>query len=48
MASESMYRQRCASGMMSYMGIIYLCGIVVNSGIILVDFINKERKTPPM
>ena len=29
--------------MMSFMGIILLVGIVVNNGIILVDFINQER-----
>ncbi|MCX7828853.1 MAG: efflux RND transporter permease subunit [Thermanaerothrix sp.] len=30
--------------MMSFMGIILLVGIVVNNGIILVDFINQERE----
>ena len=29
---------------MSYMGVILLVGIVVNNGIILVDFINQERE----
>ena len=37
----------CKLDMMSYMGLIFLCGIVVNNGIILVDFINRARKTNP-
>ena len=33
----------CKLDIMSYMGIILLVGIVVNNGIILIDFINQER-----
>ena len=33
----------CKLDIMSYMGLILLVGIVVNNGIILIDFINQER-----
>ena len=39
-----LYLSGCKLDMMSYMGIIFLVGIVVNNGIILVDFINQERR----
>jgi len=38
-----LYLTGCKLDMMSYMGLILLVGIVVNNGIILVDFINQER-----
>ena len=38
-----LYLMNCKLDMMSYMGIILLVGIVVNNGIILVDFINQNR-----
>lgn len=34
----------CKLNMMSYMGLILLVGIVVNNGIILIDFIKQERE----
>lgn len=39
-----LYLTGCKLEMMSYIGLIFLVGIVVNNGIILVDFINQERK----
>ena len=39
-----LYLAGCKLDMMSYMGIILLVGIVVNNGIILVDFINQYRE----
>lgn len=38
-----MYIMGCKLDTMAYMGIILLVGIVVNNGIILVDFINQNR-----
>ena len=38
-----LYVTGCKLDILSYMGIILLVGIVVNNGIILVDFINQER-----
>ncbi len=38
-----LYLTGCKLDMMSYMGIILLIGIVVNNGIILVDFIEQQR-----
>lgn len=38
-----LYLSGCKLDILSYMGIIFLVGIVVNNGIILVDFINQER-----
>ncbi len=38
-----LYLANCKLDMMSYIGLILLVGIVVNNGIILVDFINNER-----
>ncbi len=38
-----LFLANCKLDMMSYMGLILLVGIVVNNGIILVDFINQER-----
>lgn len=38
-----LYFTGCKLDMMSYMALIFLVGIVVNNGIILVDFINQER-----
>ncbi|MDD3396684.1 MAG: efflux RND transporter permease subunit [Acidaminococcaceae bacterium] len=38
-----LFLTNCKLDMMSYMGLILLVGIVVNNGIILVDFINQER-----
>jgi HAE1 family hydrophobic/amphiphilic exporter-1 len=39
-----LYLTNCKLDMMSYIGLILLVGIVVNNGIILVDFINSERE----
>ncbi len=39
-----LYLTGCKLDMMSYMGLILLVGIVVNNGIILVDFINQNRE----
>ena len=38
-----LYLLDCRLDVMAYMGIILLVGIVVNNGIILVDFINQNR-----
>ncbi len=38
-----LYLTGCKLDLMSYMGIILLIGIVVNNGIILVDFIEQQR-----
>ncbi|MCI2109586.1 MAG: efflux RND transporter permease subunit [Acidaminococcaceae bacterium] len=38
-----LYLTGCKLDILSYMGLILLVGIVVNNGIILVDFINQER-----
>lgn len=43
-AFGALYLAGCKLDMMSYMGIILLVGIVVNNGIILVDFINQQRE----
>lgn len=39
-----LYIMDCKLDVMAYMGIILLVGIVVNNGIILVDFINQNRQ----